>query len=681
MHFCPFYAKFRLTGGLFYLGSGLRALNGNIEPSLVNPKLKVAQYSVDESLQLTSYWPSFDDLQPEARRAYLQWLAGGRDSPVTSIGYVFLYFYGLERRVLVDTKDSDATIASSASSDVPLISGEIKRLLKIYGSNGSFRSYATNFLEFLEVSQLVNDATYYQQPPPQIASVYELPLKIRLGLGQMVVNKAPVPAIWASAWVLADPNIIRRTPVMRCPEIFKTLFTEKYSEKYGEGMRLTANRTRLKCAYRAASPGIMTNSISFDFGEIPDVSATTVPTKNLQLLVDECTSELGGYSRFIGRNPGSEHSLDALLQLPITLWPAPVRSELDDLKSKIGDGLLVMSFGELSGRLKSAGVLTRDKVAGLAHALESLQIGMEPDILGGAKTPKSEDSIVLFATHPEDGSVRSSPSYQAAAVTIGLSYAVAEADGNVSATELLHLSSQIDSWNHLIVAHRKRLKAYLRLQISQPTPLATFKKKLEPLAPEARRAIAHFLANLAHADGVVAPEEVKLLEKIYKNLGIDTNLVYSDLHIAATSVSGSKSKLDKPQQDASEVRTFTTLNPERIAALQKETEQVSSLLASVFTDSEPESGISQIDAQEDREVQELGPLGLDVEYSAFLRLLLSRPSWSRQELSDVAADMELMLDGTLEHINEAAFDKFDEALTDGEDPVEINQTLLESLSK
>jgi len=111
---------------------------------------------------------------------------------------------------------------------------------------------------------------------------------------------------------------------------------------------------------------------------------------------------------------------------------------------------------------------------------------------------------------------------------------VAEADGDASAAELLHLSRLIDSWSHLSIAHRKRLKAYLRLQISQPTPLVILKKKLDILTNEARRTIAHFLASLVHADGVVAPEEVKLLEKIYKNLGVDTKLLYSDLHIAAS---------------------------------------------------------------------------------------------------------------------------------------------------
>ena len=89
------------------------------------------------------------------------------------------------------------------------------------------------------------------------------------------------------------------------------------------------------------------------------------------------TATVNAYGRYIIRNPEQENSLDALLQLPLLLWPSEVRADLDGLKSQIGDSQLLISFGELSGRLKSAGALNRSKTLGLANALESLQIGME----------------------------------------------------------------------------------------------------------------------------------------------------------------------------------------------------------------------------------------------------------------------------------------------------------------
>lgn len=73
------------------------------------------------------------------------------------------------------------------------------------------------------------------------------------------------------------------------------------------------------------------------------------------------------------------------------------------------------------------------------------------------------------------------------------------------------------------------------------------------------------------------------------------------------------------------------------------------------------------------------PLSLDEAHGALLRLMLSRPSWSRSELEDAAADLDLMLDGALETINEAAFDAFDAPLCEGDDPVEVNLELIEKI--
>ena len=59
--------------------------------------------------------------------------------------------------------------------------------------------------------------------------------------------------------------------------------------------------------------------------------------------------------------------------------------------------------------------------------------------------------------------------------------------------------------------------------------------------------------------------------------------------------------------------------------------------------------------------------------------LLTRPEWARTELESFAKHAGLMLDGALEQINEAMLDLFDEMLIEGDDPIEINQDLLEQI--
>lgn len=662
-----------IPGGMIYVGTSLMSSYYDVDPALINPNLKVAVADVDISLGLAEYWPSYSSISPDARKGYLQWHSSERKAPQANIGYVFLFFYGLERRAL-----RDAQTDPMAKADIPAIVAEVQRLLEIYGGNNSFRNYASQFLSYLVSTEGCERS--YLRPPPVIANYsFDLPLPLRVGLGQLAVDTKPVPANWALAWALTDPNILRRTATTRCSDLFANMFRQKYTEVYGEGFVLKVNRTKLKVSYRPASAGLRAMDFTRTLGDLPDVSAVKAPVAKLQELVNECAEALDSYSRYIGRHPDKAQALEGLLQLPAELWPAPVRAELDDLKARVGDGLILMSFGELSGRLKSAGNLTRDKVLGLALALERLHLGLEPDILAGAKTPKAEDKIALFATYPEDGAVRAGPSYSAAAVTLDLACVAALADGETSAHELLHITKQVDSWTHLSEAHRKRLKAHLRLGVDQPATLASLKKKLEPLPAEAKRSIVRFLAHLTQADGKVTPEEVKFLERVYKMLGIESQQVYSDLHVQAATGALAAAPTVGIAVSLGEASGFS-LNAERIAQLQKETEAVSTLLANVFAEEASiEAATDESEPEDVLLAAESGILGLDHDHSSFLRRLIGRHMWPRCELADVAEDMELMLDGALEHINEIILDSFEVPLAEGDDPIEINQELLEKL--
>lgn len=655
----------------------------NHEPSLIDGQLPVQTAHVDLTEKLTGYWPSYSGISPAARRGYLQWLSEGRCAPSVDIGYVFIFFYGLERRVIVDSITDEA-----ARSELPTIADEIERLKNLYGDNSSFRNYASNLLNHIQLMD-VEPQMYLNAPPRFESNGFELPIALRLALGQMALDKHPLNAAWAMAWVHSDPNISRRTAVSRCADQFASLFVAQYSARYPNGLVLTQNKTLLKIAYRSASSRLSAPEIAL--GDIPDVSATSATRNKLQAIVDECTIVLDPYSRYLGRNPEGASNLEGILQLPVALWPAAAKDVIAELQLQVGDEHLVMTFGDLAGRFGSSGALTRGTTVALARALESLNIGFEPDVLSGSRTPKNSDTIVLFATGDDDGSLRTTSDCHAAVVTLDLASAVAAVDGESSSDEMTQLGRHIDSWSHLCVSQRKRLKAHLQIQTLQPPTLASLKKKLSPLNADAKRTIAGFLVHLAQADGDVSPQEVRLLERIYKTLELDPQLLYGDLHGAAinlprdlstTPALGAESSPnqagDTPgTNDAS--RGFN-LDMDKIAQLQRETAAVSALLAEVFNDESPEPPIVKVSIRDQPTDHAATVHGLDTEHSAFLRMIVSRREWSRQELEDVATDMELMLDGALEHINDMAFERFDMPVSEGDDPIEINPDILEELA-
>ena len=186
------------------------------------------------------------------------------------------------------------------------------------------------------------------------------------------------------------------------------------------------------------------------------------------------------------------------------------------------------------------------------------------------------------------------------------------------------------------------------------------------------------MATVAQADGTVTPAEVKMLEKVYKTLGLDTKRVFTDVHAVAAGTSPQPSIAAQPAAKGFQLDTA------KIAALQKDSERVSALLADIFKEESPQPTVIATVPEaapplDSEAAAATGLFGLDEAHSAFARMLLSRPQWTREELLDVSSDLDLMLDGALEHINEVSFDTHDIPFTEGDDPIDVNPEILEKL--
>ncbi|MEG3789327.1 TerB N-terminal domain-containing protein [Lysobacter sp. CCNWLW3] len=652
-----------LIGGMIYVGSRLEAPNGAIDPCLINGYLTVAKVGNYRQRQM-GYWPSYSEANANERRAYLTWLAEGRSHPDCDIGYVFLFFYGLERRIIVDAHDP------AAKADWPAITSELRRLLAIYGEkSNSFKRYAGELLSWIELGQA--SGQLYDQPIPEFPRTYELPPYVRLALGQASLARAPLLASLALAWLRLSPETQLRTAATRCPDEFERLFIQRYHEVMGAGLVLPKNRTKLKFSYQAASSGMRGANISLTFGDTPDVTALTAPIQKLAEIANQCTDELGAYSRLVGKDPDAAGGLEGLLLLPASLWPAATQARLRSLTDRMREGRLSLSLRALLDTLGAGkGPISRDRVRALARALEGAEIGLEPHVLAGAKAPGETDTVVLFAQPMMDALVGSGAHYQTAALTLQLASAMAQADGEFNEREIAHLRSEIEAWSHVTPAERRRLQAHLQWLTGSPPTLASMKKKLEPLPLSAREALAASMVALAQSDGFVSPEEVKFLEKVYKALGVEPKRVFSDVH----AVGAGGAPVSTTQAEKQGFRLDTA----RIAALQEDTARVSELLSKIFVE-EAVAAPPPVAAEPEPAPEAPTLLGLDDSHAALLRLLLSRPEWTRAELEDAAADLDLMLDGALEQINEAAFDAFDEPLCEGDDPVAVNTELLEKI--
>jgi hypothetical protein len=460
-------ANVTLASGMLYVGSGMPSVSGGeIEPALIDPALPVRR---TDSAQRMPYWPSYSQISPEARAEYLNWLSTGRRDPSVQLGYVFLFFYGLERRLLHDAKSAGEEVAAER----PALVAELQSLLHVYGDSGSFHGYASSLLDALAVSEPLPDRPY-ASAAPEPSGGRGMRLIHKIALGKAALDAAPVPASWAYSWLMSDEMSPRRRAALRCPEEFKRIFLAMYTLRYGQGMVLPVSKTRLKVSYRPASASFST-PLTFGTAGLPDITVLKRPIDELRALAMEASETLSPYSRFIGRNPEKRATMDATALLPPLLWPRESLAGLANWLRRLGVGRepQIATLRDLLRHFPEWTTMNRDRAVGLAVALEYLGVGIDPDVRWGAAVPGEAISVALFKITREDRGKVGSAAYAVAALTVQLAVAVAVADG-VTAEERKYIEDSIDRMEHLEAYERYRLHAHLKWLIQvQPslTPL------------------------------------------------------------------------------------------------------------------------------------------------------------------------------------------------------------------
>ena len=338
----------------------------------------------------------------------------------------------------------DAALDNSVMRDYPVLSAELVRLINLYeGRSKSFKKYAKQLLEWVTFT---NEQKVYAST--NLAKISGSLMKIKFALGQAAVDAAPVPAKLMLAWVKADKsNFPLRTPAVRCSPQFDAVFETRYREKYGSGLVLVPNRTRLKFIYTPASSGFSSAAdIGMSFNDIPDVSVSAKLHTAIESVVEDATLTVEPYSRYVSRNPAGSTSLEGLILLPPYLWPTELRQTLHGFKRSVIKAPLMMTFLELMNALGTGNALNKEKSLAFAHSLSALSIGMEPDVALTQKAPRPDDIVVLFDLPSVPDPTRDTASYKACLLTVQLASAVAASDGDFSAEEYHHLQKQVQTF-------------------------------------------------------------------------------------------------------------------------------------------------------------------------------------------------------------------------------------------
>jgi len=662
----------RIDRGLFYFGRSLPQVHGfGNDNALIDPALPVAASPGNVSGQGVPYYPSYAGIGPESRRAFLSWLATDREEPKAYIGYVFIYFYGLERRLFLD----------GAYAELETIVAEVIRLLRIYGDNASFRTYSSRFLDCAAALGNTWPSTPWIDPsskPP------DLPLRLRGGIGSLLQQGKALTADWALAWYAASPEYALRTPAVRCFKEFVALFRVRFAAKYPSGLSVRIPQRTLSARYSAAS-GSFAVDLHGDFERLPDIGGLTAVLREVDSLVIACTEALEPYSRLMGREPTAQGRLAAELLLPKELLQLlGSGSRIDVIRQAIGSRIsgasammpmrdlliLLASEPEAGEKLKK-----REAIAA-ATTLEHLGFSVEPDPRHGGPIPARDADVMLFRNRGEDSTAGPSPAFLAARSRVEIAVLLASVDGQFDASSARTIIAKIKSTPGLSDVQCARLVGYLGYLVRNP-PDARMLNRFKESSAEEKRVLAGTAIAMAGADGQITVEEVKVLERTYRSLGLPKDDLYQQLN-------GLKAEKDDelpsvaPATPARGIAIPPRASPKvpgdglkldmaRVAKIQANTDAVKSILGHVFSDAD-DSGeaASQSSAGDPTGGGDIGNTfpGLERRHASLLQEIGLRDVIDQATFAGLARKHNVLPAGAIETINDWAFDRYGEPILD-----------------
>lgn len=688
--------QYSLPDGLVYLcADARRGRLERVEPSLIDESLEIGTQTNFMTSGLP-YYPTFGGISPDGRSAYLHWLASGRRNPRASIGYVYLFFYGLERRAIID-----ACTDPAARDEIPAICAELEGLIDTY-KNGTFNWRARQLLAFCHYRYGKDDVEL--PVPPLDGSPSPIKDLFRIVLARCYQKRRELPPAWLAVWYLDDPRFTKSPVVKRHLRMFAAVFQELCSRQFGQQLSSWAPplaTKSLQLSYKPVSP-VMRDVL--EALPMPDVTADEGGLgKIVEAIALAAADRLTPYSRYLNRTGAHADDPVARLMLPCPLWPAPVWELLAltvaDLNAGV-DFTEPTTLSEFLAPLDATDVLAKLPIASLIGLMNGyLGIGMEPDPRHSAFTPDGSTPIVFFQSEDDLPVLDAKRPKEAAGLLPNHSKHHARVACVTFLADLIRMglpnpygalmkaAAITQAWEGLSVAAHKRLQALLIVLAAPGAPAfkgkGTLKKQLELIDEPDREPLTRELVAVARAGGALElVTVVRQLEKYFALLGADPKSLYEIAHTAV--------EPDAPTPSASAGSSKgEPLDRARIVALRKETAEVDSVLSSIFTadadeaaELAPPTPIAPVNSRSDTPKAAVATAvssasfaalpSLDSHHSGLLRALLDQDTWASEAFAALCAEHGLMPSGALERINDAGFDAFDEALLEGDDPIEFN---------
>lgn len=593
---------------------------------VINPKLQIGIHNNDFTVNMP-YWPDYSDINPNARATYLHWLATGRSAPQANIGLVFLYFYGLEYRAIVDKENHEE------------IFEELLRLFSIYGSlNASFAGYCSGL-----ICWIANENSEWQK-----FKFERLALFIKENFIHSYLFKGISGRILAStsAEVLVQSHSLALIPRQTFPHslsVFKPSISKSLKRKFAE-RKLDVSQLKIgsTAEYKYKSAGylglqVLTKQIK--------VSSTKKLSEGIEKIYKETIQE---YLEFDSYNEDNS-------TLAVLFRPKEMRTSDELMLKKIAPLLdfeksKFVEMSEIVGLLSdqkqdTINLATSRKVAQFLK--ETAKVSIEPDADITSKTYKMQDQVILFTENLESPD---QDRWEKSIRILDLAMAFLKSDKLFENKDTQPVIQFIETTFKLEEDECKRLSyRALLLEKSKQSISSAAKKINTSLNSKQKDALARFIFSLATEDGKVSTAEFKALEKMFKALNLEEKLNLlvkenrtEDLIVLKSPGVSQKRGSTIPMKGKNAGQAIA-LDENALKAAFKEANDVSAVLASVFVEDESETKVVENKSAEATDLSHTD--------KSILEELKKKERWLIEDIEKMCKSKKIMYGAFFNRIN------------------------------
>lgn len=663
------------------------------EASCIAAALKVEKPENTSSTSLP-YWPQYSGLTPIQRGKYLSWLSRGRNDDLDEIGYAFIFFYGLERRAILEKQDCDEILQ------------EVQRLLIRYTLSSSFNSYLNQFMAYVVGSRLgvMNDSDI-RKLFPSFDNLDDYTTKVILswhGSHNLAIH-------WELFYSLSKTSagFTRTNMVKKSPALLKQLFRKKFLLHFPEGIPFASAYDQFQLNYRHASPTLMRNA-GYSKGAnliepliLPIPSFDSQPFESLKKIWDDCIEELKPAVSRLNKSDG-KITRDVYSALPDALKDEISHPERELWRNFISarqsvDGSIILQVSDIANQIgiEKREVLTATQSREITSTVKDFGWVLVPDQMTSGTSYRWNDAVAIVPLGDKEKAV--SENFQSAALIFEIAHGIAASDEGVSEVEENFLKTFISDQFSLNVFEIECLKGVQKVLEIQPPSLSKIGKRLSKhLVPEQKIALANFLVEIVLLDNKFVKEEQKAIKTVFKALEIDPavsdELIKKFLvgHVPDEPITVLKSgktwmgeAIPPPV-----IKPEFSINREKLKQTMEDTRAVQDILASVFEQEEKEMEIGiepEVKIPETPVKTNIRPgefnlpfpsetiPSLDTKYLSMLHDIMKSDEMSQDDFTGLARKHNLMPRAAFDDINAWADEELgDFLLEESESRIVIN---------